>query len=339
MHLFILYCPELAFVPSRHGVLFADATIISMPSLLSATAVTLIGMITNVLMKFRKIWIFVTGVIYITAGIFTFTCLVLYITYIMQELDHKKDEKGEDGESLFSLRYGYSVILAMVSFCCQELGGVGLIYLSIARFRAHWDAKDQQLAQRTLEFNLNNARFPPCISVPLPAQPFPACQPNFHGHTSRQGRHGSLEQIQMHAPLHGNTPNWHTRSTTHSSTCSPRLHRKSMTDPDLDVRTRDMYIGNHINCSYNSTYRTPFGLDLAPKSIYEKPRQPRRERTMLFAKTAPRQVTFSDEELDVVMDSYSGSSLRSNVPQSAGGLPPRRIRRALRTESLRMTPV
>jgi uncharacterized membrane protein YuzA (DUF378 family) len=128
--------------------LILDATMISMPSLLSAASVTLVGMVTNALIKFRKIWIFVTGIIYIVAGICTFTCIVLFITYVIQELEHKEEEKGVDGDAIFSATYGYSTFLAMISFCCQELGGIALIYLSVSRFNKHWAEKDRRQEER-----------------------------------------------------------------------------------------------------------------------------------------------------------------------------------------------
>ncbi|GAU94360.1 hypothetical protein RvY_06148-2 [Ramazzottius varieornatus] len=122
------------------------ATMVSLPSIISATSITLMGLLTNFLMRFRKLYIFISGIIYILAGICTFTCLVIFITYVIQELEHKSQEKGEDGDPIFTYRYGYSLLFAMISFCCQELGGIALIYLSIARFTSHWTEKDRRLA-------------------------------------------------------------------------------------------------------------------------------------------------------------------------------------------------
>ena len=134
---------------------------VSLPSLLSATSVTLLGIVTNFLMRFRKLYIFISGIIYILAGICTFTCVVIFITYVIQELEHKSQEKGEDGDHMFVYRYGYSLLLAMISFCCQELGGMALIYLAISRFTSHWKEKDRRLAlqQHQLENASSAAHF------------------------------------------------------------------------------------------------------------------------------------------------------------------------------------
>ncbi|XP_055332428.1 uncharacterized protein LOC129584308 [Paramacrobiotus metropolitanus] len=306
------------------------ATIISMPSLVSAAAVTFIGMVTNMLIRVRKIWVFITGIIYITAGICTFTCLVLYITYVVQELEHKHDEKSEDGEDSFQHWYGYSSILAMVSFCCQELGGISLVYLSIFQFKAHWDKKERQEQGRQLQ--LNNYPFNRNPDYRFPGQPArSACN-----HVEARGCYSSLDQIEM-VPLYEQRAFYNSRNPydTCLANCSPKLSRKSLTVPDLDVRTRDVYVGNHVGCSYNTPYCPSYYPPDKRKAAGGQ--NPRYAAPPAMGRL-PRQVTFSDEELDAVEPRQrSFAAAQFNLPNATYAQP--RRHRPLRTSSLRMTPV
>ncbi|OQV25886.1 hypothetical protein BV898_00032 [Hypsibius exemplaris] len=293
------------------------ATIISMPSLLSAASVTLIGLVTNALIKCRKIWIFITGIIYILAGICTFTCIILFITYVIQELEHKEEEKGDDGDPLFTRFYGFSLYVLFISFCCQELGGISLIYLSVSRFNQHWAEKDRRQEEHERQLNPSQSSFSlaqyPSFRNSHAVRPQESANhrdgPTYNSSTWN----GRITQPQSSPP--------HPRSL--SANVSPAsMSRRFMTsmNPDLDVRSQDIYHGNHIDCSYDShSYGMPFPL--VPRSR-DPSHQNKGDKSYLYQAMVPtttaRQVTFSAD-----LASTRSAGDHTNITQPTTGRAPR----------------
>ncbi|KAK3583023.1 hypothetical protein CHS0354_005667 [Potamilus streckersoni] len=94
----------------------------------------------------RKTLTFVSGILFVLAGLCTLVGIILYIGSITEEVGNKPKVSIEEPQ--FVYYYGSSFMMAVGSFGLTELSGVFSVYLYITRYK-HAQRKKKQLALKS----------------------------------------------------------------------------------------------------------------------------------------------------------------------------------------------
>ncbi|KAL8595012.1 hypothetical protein ACOMHN_001991 [Nucella lapillus] len=91
----------------------------------------------------RKVLTFVSGILFVLAGLCTLVGIILYIGSITEEVGNKPRASIEEPKFIYT--YGYSFGMAVGSFVLTELSGVFAVYLYITRHKQAQRKKMQAL--------------------------------------------------------------------------------------------------------------------------------------------------------------------------------------------------
>ncbi|KAL4239395.1 hypothetical protein ACF0H5_000212 [Mactra antiquata] len=94
----------------------------------------------------RKNLTFVSGILFVLAGLCTLVGIILYIGSITEEVGNKPKVSLDDVQFLYN--YGSSFMMAVGSFALTEMSGVFSVYLYITRYK-HAQRKKHQQALKT----------------------------------------------------------------------------------------------------------------------------------------------------------------------------------------------
>ncbi|XP_076457716.1 voltage-dependent calcium channel gamma-7 subunit-like [Babylonia areolata] len=120
----------------------------------------------------RKVLTFVSGILFVLAGLCTLVGIILYIGSITEEVGNKPRASIE--EPKFSYTYGSSFIMAVGSFVLTELSGVFAVYLYITRHK-----QAQRKKMQALKAHQHNDRGPGTWRYRKPTRDREGC-----GHTT-----------------------------------------------------------------------------------------------------------------------------------------------------------
>ncbi|RZF45485.1 hypothetical protein LSTR_LSTR009356 [Laodelphax striatellus] len=97
------------------------------------------------LMRRRRIFTFVSGVVFIISGLLMLIGLVMYISIFKAEIGSKLRPRSQLQPPMFTFQYGYSFLLYVSGFMAIEITGTCAVFLYISWQQKEWSKKRVEL--------------------------------------------------------------------------------------------------------------------------------------------------------------------------------------------------
>ncbi|XP_066137705.1 uncharacterized protein stg1 [Euwallacea fornicatus] len=134
------YSPDLKdstlvipYVVSKAGVFFLVASCM----MIAAFICCILGQC----VKYRGIYTFISGLLFIFTGLIMLLGLIVYISVFKAEVGSKLRPQSQIRPPLLEYEYGYSFLLYIVGLFSTKLSGIGCVFLFMYRVRYHWKRK------------------------------------------------------------------------------------------------------------------------------------------------------------------------------------------------------
>ncbi|XP_018324336.1 voltage-dependent calcium channel gamma-5 subunit isoform X2 [Agrilus planipennis] len=85
--------------------------------------------------KHRRLFTFVSGVVFVVSGLVMLLGVIMYISVFKSEVGSKLRPKSQLHPPIFNYRYGYSFLLYLSGIVASELAGLSAIFLFICRMQ------------------------------------------------------------------------------------------------------------------------------------------------------------------------------------------------------------
>ncbi|KAL1497888.1 hypothetical protein ABEB36_008774 [Hypothenemus hampei] len=135
------YSPDLKdstlvipYVVSKAAIFFLLASCIMM----SAFICCVLGQC----VKYRRIYTFISGLLFIFTGLIMLLGLIVYISVFKAEVGSKLRPQSQIRPPLLEYEYGYSFLFYIIGLLFTKLSGVGCVFLFMYRVRYHWKRKE-----------------------------------------------------------------------------------------------------------------------------------------------------------------------------------------------------
>ncbi|XP_042242460.1 uncharacterized protein LOC121879757 [Homarus americanus] len=166
----------------------------------------------------RRFFTFVSGIIFVVAGLVMMLGVVIYIATLKGEVGDKLRPRSSFQPPRFTYSYGWCFLLLMLGFVTTETAGITAIFLYIYWHKREW----QQKCQQSL---MVGAPPRPLIHGPHTLTcraPRPPSSPRSGGHYMLEY---SLDPQHRDSLHHNHVPNHYTPTTHHLNQLPPNPHR------------------------------------------------------------------------------------------------------------------